>query len=502
MPKSTCPSPAEQPPKRRRVPKDPTARFKRDKEQALASAEALVPAEHLARRVSQMLERVDTSQVEAQYSALGQRGYVPRRLLNVWVYASLIGLHHATKLARAMVTDAALQWLTGGHVVSRAVLNRFRMQQAELFRAALEQTVKWALEQGLVQAQALAVDSVRLRAHASGRNVRILKQSAQRLQQLAQVDTGTLTQQERALHQKKVAKHTQAVELCTQAKAASVVLTNKAAALMQFPGDVYLPGHRVTVTASGAKSRLVVGVLINAAPNDQGLLEHAVLQARQVLHKAGLPTVASLQVAADAGYWSTPDLAFAQANTSWVDVLIQEKSNRSRLQAKGRPYFTREAFRLVSRDEVRCPAGKPMRGPKRYKVGSANSFVYKGDGCSSCPKHHACTPSKGRQLVVHWDYEKLRAFMLQRMSQQGALARYHQRMATVEPVFSSLEDTMAFRRVSSRREGTVHAEILLKLLAHNVSRLLSRGKLLCVYFLLPLQAAPSSADTDQPLSLF
>jgi hypothetical protein len=203
--------------------------------------------------------------------------------------------------------------------------------------------------------------------------------------------------------------------------------------------------------------------------------------------------VASLQVAADAGYFNPPDLAFAQANTSWVDVLVKEKSNRSRLQAKGRAYFSREAFRLVSRDEVLCPADKRMRGPKRYKGLSENSFVYLGDGCSRCPKHSACTPSKRRQLVVHWDYEKLRTFMRQRMSQDGAQARYHQRMATVEPVFSSLEDGMGFRRVSSRRPRTVNAEVLLKLLAHNVSRLLSRRRLLCVYFLLPLQpAAPTS----------
>ncbi len=498
MPKPPRPSPGEQPTKRRRVPRDPTARFKRDKESALAAAEAMVPAEHLARRVLKQLERVDTSQVEAQYSALGQRGYAPRRLLSLWVYASLRGLHHATKLARALQTDAALLLLSGGHVISRAVLNRFRMQQGALFRAALEQTVTWALEQGLVQAQALAVDSVRLRAHAAPRHVRIRVQSAQKLKHLAQMDTSALSEPQRVRHQQKVERHTQAVQLCTQAKRASVVLTNKAAALMQFPGDMYLPGHRVTVMASGAKSRLVVGVLINAAPNDVGLLEHVATQARQVLHKAGLPTVARLQVAADAGYWNEADLAFAQANAAWVDVLVKEKTNRGRLQAKGSDYFPRDAFRLVSRDEVLCPADKPMVKTKHQK--GPDSYVYKGNGCSRCPKHSACTPSKRRQLVVHWNYEKLRTWMLQRMSQDGAQARYHQRMATVEPVFSSLEDAMGFRRLSSRRPGTVDSEILLKLLAHNVSRLLCGSRLLCVYFLLPLQPAPTS--TDQLLSLF
>lgn len=443
------------------------------------------------------MERVDTSQAEAQYSALGQRGYPPRRLLSLWVYASLIGLHHATKLERALVTDAALRVLAGGHAISRPVLNRFRMKQAALFSSALEQTVKWALEQGWVDAQALAVDSVRLRANAAARHVRIRKQSAQRLEHLAQVDTSALSEQERARHQRKVDKHTQAVDLCTQAKAASVVLTSPAAALMQFPGDVYLPGHRVTVTASGAQSRLVVGVLINAAPNDVGLLEHAVLQARQVLSKAGLPTVASLQVAADAGYWNEADLAFAAANTGWVDVLVKQKSESGPLMGRGKDYFGRQSFQLLSPEQVLCPAGKPMLGPKRHTAGVQ---LYEGDGCGDCPLRPRCTPSKRRSLSVRWNYEKLGTCMRLRMSREGATERYHQRMATVEPVFSSLEDVMGFRRVSSRRPCTVNAEILLKLLAHNVSRLLSRSRLLCVYFLLPLQPPPTS--TDQPLSLY
>ena len=141
-----------------------------------------------------------------------------------------------------------------------------------------------------------------------------------------------------------------------------------------------------------------------------------------------------------------------------------------------------------------------MVGPRPYKAKASDAYVYLGDGCSRCPKHSACTLSKRRQLVVHWNYEKLRAWMRQRMSQHGAMARYHQRMATMEPVFSSLEDGMGFCRVSSRRPATVTAEILLSLLAHNVSHLLCRGKLLCVYFLLPLEPAPSGSD--QPRSLF
>ncbi|WP_224373172.1 transposase [Hyalangium versicolor] len=445
----------------------------------LAAAEAMVPADHLARRVRKLMEGVDLSQVEAQYSALGRRGYAPRQLLCLWVYASLSGLHHATKLARALVTDTALRLLSGGHAISRPVLNRFRMSQAALFQKVLEQTVKCALKHGWVDAQDLAVDSVRLRAHADPGQVRILQQSQERLKELARVDTATLSELERHQHQQKVTRHTQAVQLCTQAQAASVVLTSPAAALMQFPGDVYLPGHRLTVTASGTQSRMVVGVLLNAAANDTGLLEQALAQARHMLHTVGLPWVVRLQAAADAGYWSRQDLAFAAAHTGWLDVLINEKEPSSKL---GKNYFRRDAFELRSVEQVLCPANKPMLGPSYDKAKAAH--VYKGDDCEHCPLHASCTPSKQRQLVVNWDYEKHQRAMRERMSQEGAQARYHRRMATVEPVFSYLEDSMGFRRVSSRKPSTVTAEILLKLVAYNISRLFACSSLWCVGLLL------------------
>jgi hypothetical protein len=50
-------------------------------------------------------------------------------------------------------------------------------------------------------------------------------------------------------------------------------------------------------------------------------------------------------------------------------------------------------------------------------------------------------------------------------------------MPTIDAVFSNIEHTMGYRRATARVERSVLAEVLLKILAHNVSRLLS-GKAL------------------------
>jgi transposase len=481
-------TPSEQP-RRQRVPKDPTPRFKAPQKQALAAAEQLVPQEHLARRVQRVVERFELRQVEASYSALGQNGFAPRQLLALWVYASLIGLHRGTQLARALQTDAALRLLSSGHTISVAVLNRFRSNNAELFLAALEETVRWANQEGLIEAQALAVDSVRLRAHASGRQVRVQKHSARRLEQLSQVDTESLSPQELQKHQQRVEYHQHAVHLCQQQQAATVVVTNPSAGLMQFPGNGVHPGHRVTVVASGVQQRLVVGVLLGASGNDKGLLEQAVHEARRVLHSAGVPPPVRLQVAGDSGYWSEEDLSFAALNSSWVDVLLKQASATGPLANKP-GMLRREDFQLKpSERTVVCPAGRTMHGPVLNNFDQCE--VYFGVGCEDCPLRPRCTQGKRRTFTVRWEYERSRQAMLERMAQPDARARYNQRMATVEPVFASVEHDMGFRRLCSRLERTIRAEVLLKLLAHNVSRLLTRSRLFCVFFLFE---APASLD--------
>jgi hypothetical protein len=79
------------------------------------------------------------------------------------------------------------------------------------------------------------------------------------------------------------------------------------------------------------------------------------------------------------------------------------------------------------------------------------------------------------------DLERARAAMVERMERPGARKRYNRRIATVEPVFSYLEGPMRFRRASCRLDESIKAEVLLNVLAYNLTRLLLRAKLAVVF---------------------
>lgn len=481
-------------PNRKRPQRDPKPRFKREATNQLdvvhGCVELSVPEGHLARRVRDIIATLDFSSVEAKYSSLGRRGYHPRFLLGALVYGSLIGLHHSTKLAVALRTDAALKLIAGGHSISEGRLRAFRRENAELFAAANLQVLSLAAEQGLLKADELATDSVRLRAHASTKAARSLKRSRERLAELASVDASELDEAGRERLAAKIQKHEAAVAECERSGRTNLVLTSPSAGLLKFPSGASGPGHRATMTAAGVKERFVVDCIIDADAHDYGKLEGAMTRTRAVLESLGVD-VERMQVAADAGYWCDKDLRFAAENDGWVDVIISERRESRRGEEDRRGLFNPASFVIGADGKAVCPAGTPMLGP--YKDGTATRF--EGRGCSKCPLKPKCTKGQRKYLTVNPEHSALREQMLKRLNKPGATQRYGKRMATIEPVFSSIQDGMAFRRVSARHEKSVHAEVLLKVLSHNVSRLLAARRFLRARFWLVIVADEISALT-------
>lgn len=466
---------------RRRTRRDPRPRFvanrSRQLDGLLGCPHEQVPANHLARKVLRQVQKLDMSAVEERYSSLGRHGFAPSSLLALWVYASLVGVHHASKLSRLLETDAACRLLTGGHDVSRSKLSEFRAQNGALFASAIAQTVRMAVEDGLLPLDELAVDSMRLRAHASTKAVRTVSRSKKRLAELGAVDTSKLDPAARTVHEQKMEKHRRALAECDKRERTNVVLTNPSAGLMKFPNGAGLPGHRVSVTAAGVQERLVVAVLIDADTNDYGKLGDMLGRTREALTRAGVKPSAQLQVAADAGYCSGEDLAAAEnARAAAIDVLVDGSDRTESASNEGQ--FGRDRFELRDDGSVLCPAGKPMLRPR--DTGGDRTY-YRGNGCATCPLKSQCTSAKYRTFTVDRRYERARHAMRARMAAPGARARYGQRIATVEPVFSHIEDTMGFRRASSRHTPSVIAEILLKILAHNLQRLGAARRLRLAY---------------------
>ena len=478
MPESLPRLLAPDPPRRRRQRRDPRPHFKPDRsgerDPIWGCPEEQVPAGHLSRQVRDWVRTLDLRAVEAQYSSLGRQAYAPANVLAVWIYASLLNLHHASDVAARMTTDVAFRLLSGGYCYSATRLCAFRRSNRTLFTSLNAQVLAMAWDHHLLAPDQCAIDSMRLRAHASLASMRTKERSTQRLRQLDAIDPATLpSDADRERWAEKVTKHRAALARCEETGRLSLSVTNPHATFLKFPSGGMLPGHRLSTVACGSTHRFIVCLLVDQTPTDFGLLGPTATAAQAALQAAGMPDTTTLQMAGDGGYFSETDLLFAEHNADWLDALLKEPAPSKERS----PYYGREAFTEAAGVMV-CPAGKRMHRVGKPKEGREQ---WRGVGCGSCPLKAKCTPGKLRTLGRSPAREKALAAMQKRMSQPDAAARYAKRLGTVEPVFSYLEDTMGFRRSSSRAEACIQAEIQLKVLSYNLSRLARGKRLSCVW---------------------
>ncbi|MCK6572258.1 hypothetical protein L6V77_14305 [Myxococcota bacterium] len=151
-------------------------RFHGDKSKQLntltGSPDLVVPDKHLVRDIIAFVGLLDLTELRNKHKSLGRTPIDPQFKLTVWLYASLIGLHHASEVARALKTDAALKLAAGGHPLSDTVLKEFRRENGRFLEAANGQVLALAVAERIVDPQALAVDSMRLRADAATASMR------------------------------------------------------------------------------------------------------------------------------------------------------------------------------------------------------------------------------------------------------------------------------------------------------------------------------------------
>jgi len=457
---------------RRRTRRDPKPRYKANTahqlDAVLGTPELIVPGDHLARKVREIVTAMDFSALDERRSSLGRHGHDPRRVVAVLVYASLVGIHEASKIALAVETDAAFRLLSGGHRLPQGTLRRIRPQLRAFFATAVEQTVRMAAERGFLKLDEVSVDSVRVRAHASSNSVRTVARSTQRLAQLQAKKLDGMTEVERAAHDEKVVKHTDALQRCEAESRTSISTTNPLAGLLKLPDGGSAAAHRVTVGAAGVTARFILALLVDASGSDHGKVGPSLDAMKGVLERAGIGDQV-LGVAYDAGYWSDEDVQAVEART-WADVVIAPGSRGERA------LFEREDFKTNSDGAIVCPAGRIMRGPTKA---GGTGLRYFGVGCTECPLRSRCTTAKQRALVLHPALDRAR----EKVQAPEGRARYRKRIATIEPVFSNIESVMKFRRSNTRHPAAVVAEIQLKALAHNVSRLIS-GRLVSFFLVI------------------
>jgi transposase len=145
-------------------------------EMRLASLDELLPSDHRARTVWDVVQSYDLSafyaRIEAVEGEAGRPAIDPRLLLAVWLYATLEGVGSARALDRLCQEDLAYLWLLGGVRVNYHTLADFRVDYESELDQLLTRSVAALMSAGMVDLEQTAQDGVRIRASAGASSFR------------------------------------------------------------------------------------------------------------------------------------------------------------------------------------------------------------------------------------------------------------------------------------------------------------------------------------------
>lgn len=178
MPETLFPMPESEPhaPKERGgKPRMDTAK-REQVEMRFASLEELLPEDHRARLVWEMVAGYDLSRFYARIASIegeaGRPAIDPRLLTAVWLYGTLEGVVSARELARLCEEHMAYQWLLGGVRVNYHTLADFRVDYEEELDDLLTKSVAALMSEGIVTIERTAQDGMRIRASAGASSFR------------------------------------------------------------------------------------------------------------------------------------------------------------------------------------------------------------------------------------------------------------------------------------------------------------------------------------------
>src|ERR1700687_1845790 len=123
--------------------------------------------DHLSIFLHRVVERLDRGEFENAYSEEGGELYAPTLLRKVWLYGYALGITSARRLEQRIREDLGLRYLAGGQRPDNWALSAFRRRHGRALNDLFTQVVEMARELGLGRLGTVAIDSTRIRAHAS-----------------------------------------------------------------------------------------------------------------------------------------------------------------------------------------------------------------------------------------------------------------------------------------------------------------------------------------------
>ena len=370
-----------------------------------------LPENHLVYFVSDMVDQLDLTKIEAVYKKdpRGQPPYDPRLMTKLLVYGYCIGVFSSRKIRKRLEEDVPFRVLAAGNVPDFRTISDFRKIHLDAFSGLFEQVLAMALEAGAMKLGRVSLDGTKIKANASKHKAmsygrmkekeqQLKAEVQQLLEQAAAADAaedehhgrgrrGDELPEELSRRESRLAKIKQAQKVLEQRARDKAAAEGKSAEEVKKskPGDKDQynftdPESRIMMGADGIVQgfnaqaaveptmQLIVGQQVTQAANDKEQLAPMVEVIEQ---QSGQRPAAIL---ADNGYCSDRNLEFlesAEEPENKIEAFIATgklKHGEHRLPVKPGP-LPQGATRLDRmKKKLQTKAGKAVYAARKYVV--------------------------------------------------------------------------------------------------------------------------------------
>ncbi len=448
------------------------------------------PVGSVVHTIDRIVDSLDTTRFEETYdleSEQGQNPIHPRTLIKVCLYA----LHNCRFSTRKMEEDTihnlGYMFLTGERSIDHTTFSKFLTRFKEEILDLFSQIVMFCAEEGLVDFDVLAIDSVKIRANASykqAKNKKALKKEEAKIRArldelISKVDKSEEESQEYRRLRKRLKRVDRAARILKERLASisagrrsearieeklKVNVTDPDAHIMEYANGGKNPSYSVTTTTD-TNSDIITHFQVNLQDDDAEALIPAIEGSQEKTGQAHNVNVA------DASFCSLSNLEELEGRE--LNALIPDRRlevERLGLTAKGD--YDRSKFEYDAVDDrYKCPQGQYLvfvgkteangRSAQRY----ANSPV-----CAECQVKAECTRGVYR-TVTRDDKEAVRERMREKLSLKENREIYNLRAHAAEAPYGCIKWNWKVISMMRRGIGKVGMEFALIFSLHNLLKL-------------------------------
>jgi transposase len=457
---------------------------------------------------------------------VGQPPYAPADLLKLYLYGYINQIRSSRRLEREAGRNLELIWLLKNLRPGYRTIANFRKENWKALKAVNRSFVLLARELGLVGGAIVAIDGSFFHGDASKASIFTRKRLAE---QIAGLDReieayGKSLEATDAAEDKEPSKDrndgsgdggdlgAKVAELMARRSRAAadlerleesgetqLSLTDPDARLLAKSGQA-VAGYNVQ-TVVDDKHKLIVA---SSVVNDSSDVNQLYAMSKAAKHALEVET---LQVLADAGYYSSAELKACEDDGITAYVPPPDR----RLEKQGR--FSLNDFSYDdAADTYRCPAGAqlhPIKGRWQNTSGRVEiRYVSRKATCRTCALKTRCLSQKATiRTIRRWEHEDV--LKRHRARMKGADELMRRRFAIAEHPFGTIKCRAGYRHFLLRGFNKVAGEWSLMALCYNFTRVLNilgfEGFVACMAKVLLSRQRAFGATTDSlqlPLESF